>query len=264
MRWITFAAAALLLPGTAAADAALDAEEIEFMRLINQYRADNGLPCLSISPTMNAAADYMSRAMGEQEFFAHNEPPCSGDDCTGRDPFDRMRDYGHTGWTTAGENIAAGYPTAAQVFEGWRNSPGHNANMLEPGFTAMGIARVEVPGSPFRIYWTNDFSNRIDGPLVCEDGLPPVGYGDPDGGAGGSGGTGGIGGEAGTGGTDPGTGGTGGTDHGSGGGGGSTGAGGEGGGMVGGTKDDDGTGCASAGGLPLLGLAIAALGLRRR
>jgi uncharacterized protein YkwD len=241
MRLFFLAAAALLLPGAAVADPALDAEEIEFMRLINEYRAENGLPCLSISPTMNAAADYMSRAMGEEGFFSHNEPPCSGESCSGRDPFERIRDFGHDGWRAGGENIAAGYETAAQVFEGWRTSPGHNANMLQTSFSAMGIARVEVPGSPFRVYWTNDFSDRVDGQLVCEDGLPPVGYGAPDGagGAGGAGGGGSGGGHAGSGGA----------EH---------------------PQDDEadegdgGSGCSSAGGLTLLGFAVAALRLRKR
>lgn len=244
MRLLSFAAAALLLPGTAIADgAALDAEEVEFVRLINEYRAENGLPCLSISPTMNAAADYMSRAMAEQEFFSHNEPPCDADSCSGRDPFERIRDFGHDGWRAGGENIAAGYETAAQVFAGWRASPGHNANMLGADFTAMGIARVVVPESPFRIYWTNDFSDLVDGPLTCDDdGLPPVGYGAPDGGTGGSGGSGGGSGGGGSG-------------HGGG----------------DGAADDDerggaySTGCSSgAGGISLLGFAAAALLRRRR
>lgn len=251
MRRLAAAALLALAPTSAFADPALDSIEIEFMRLINEYRAANGLGCLSISPTMDVAADWMSREMGEQGFFSHNEPPCDESGCTGRDPFDRITDFGHTGWHTAGENIAAGFTTAQDVFEAWRNSPGHNANMLGENFTAMGIARVEVPGSSFGIYWTNDFSDRIDGPLRCEDGLPPVGYGAPDG-TGGSGGTTGNGGSGG------------GSSHG--------GSGGSGGGFTGWGGDTDaaddggdGGGCASAGGtLSLLGLALGLAALRRR
>ena len=203
-RSAALALALLALPAAAWGDPSLDAEEIEFLRLINEYRALNGAPCLSPSPTMNEAADYMSRVMGEQGFFSHQEPPCdaTGSDCTGRDPFDRIEFFGHVGWTAAGENIAAGYPTAAKAFEGWRNSPGHDKNMREPAFTAIGIARVQVPGSKFGVYWTTDFSNLVDGPWDC-DGPFEEGTGGTGGsiGAGGSGGTGGSIGAGGTGGS---------------------------------------------------------------
>lgn len=177
-----FAAAALLLPAAAAAAGSpgLDEEEIAFLVLINEYRAEHGLPCLSVSPTLNQAADWMSEAMGTLGFFSHNEPPCDEDGCTGRDPFERMRDFGHVGWTAAAENIAAGYSSALAAFEGWKRSPGHNANMLSPHLTAIGIGRVEVPGSTYGVYWTTPFSNLVDGTHRCEEGLPPLGYGAPD------------------------------------------------------------------------------------
>jgi MYXO-CTERM domain-containing protein len=116
--------------------------------------------------------------MGVRGYFSHHEPaegepPCDPpNECHGRDPFARIAAFGHTGWTTAGENIAAGYVTAAQVFEGWRTSPGHDANMRHAGFTAIGIGRVEVPGSPYRVYWTTDFSDLVDGEAGC-DGIFP-------------------------------------------------------------------------------------------
>ncbi len=146
----------------------LDEVELRFLELINQYRVENGKPCLVPSPTMNAAAEYMSRAMGELDFFDHNEPPCGADgECSGRDPFDRIEAFGHVNWTTAGENIAGGSPSAEGTFEQWRTSPGHNANMLEDDFTSIGIARVFVPGSDLEFYWTNNFSDLIDGGGDC-------------------------------------------------------------------------------------------------
>lgn len=187
IRVVATAAALLLLPGAAIASGPeLDEHEVEFVRLLNEYRKANGLGCVSVSPTANRAAAYMSQAMGEVPFFDHSEPPCSKDGCTGRDPFERMVDFGHDGWTTAGENIAAGSDTAAAVFQGWKNSPGHNANMLRDGFTAIGIARVVVPGSPYRVYWTNTFSNYVDGTHDCAKGAPRVGD-DGSGGGGGGG-----------------------------------------------------------------------------
>ncbi|HWV37059.1 MAG TPA: CAP domain-containing protein [Vulgatibacter sp.] len=189
LRHLAIALALLALPAFALADPALDEEEIEFLHLINAYRAQHGAPCLSPSPTMNEAADYMSREMGEKGFLSHNEPPCdeTGEACTGRDPFDRIEAFGHVGWTAAGENIAAGTMTAQEAFEVWRDSPGHDANMRAPDFTAIGIGRVEVPGSRYRVYWTTNFSNLVDGPWGCE-GPVEVGTGGAGGGGGGSGG----------------------------------------------------------------------------
>ena len=146
----------------------LDEVELRFLELINEYRVENGKPCLVPSPTMNAAAEYMSRAMGELDFFDHNEPPCGADgECSGRDPFDRIEAVGHVDWTTAGEHIAGGSPSAEGTFEQWRTSPVHNANMLEADFTSIGIARVFVPGCELEFYWTNNFSDLIDGGGDC-------------------------------------------------------------------------------------------------
>ena len=189
------------LPCLGAADPSLDPHELELLRIINEYRAQNGLGCLAPSPTLNAAADYMSRAMGEQRFFDHKEPPCTqvgdageGRECVGRDPFQRITDFGHDQWGAAAENIACGQPTPQAVFLAWKKSPGHNANMLHPAMRAIGIGRVELPNTWCRIYWTNNFSDWVDGDFDCE------GNAGAGSGTGGTGGTGGAGGTAGTGG----------------------------------------------------------------
>lgn len=41
---------------------------------------------------------------------------------------------------------------------GWMNSPGHRANILNPSFTRMGIACVEAAGAWISPYWTQQFS----------------------------------------------------------------------------------------------------------
>ena len=169
----------LSLPAFAEYDLRLDEEELDFLMRINEYRESIGAPCLTPSPTMNAAADYMSRFMGEEGFFDHNEPPCdeAGDICTGRDPFDRIEAFGHTQWRTSAENIAAGNSDGASTFDQWKNSPGHDRNMRNADFTSIGIGRVEVPGSYYTFYWTTNFSDYIDGNGDCtrDD---PSDYGD--------------------------------------------------------------------------------------
>lgn len=51
------------------------------------------------------------------------------------------------------ENIGAGYHTLAEAFSGWRDSPGHKANMLLRGATHMGIAAVYVPNTKYKVFW---------------------------------------------------------------------------------------------------------------
>ncbi len=137
-------------PAPTSADPALDAEEQAFITLINDYRAQNGRGPLAINPELQDAADWLSDDMGVIGYFSHT-------DSLGRSPSDRMDDFGYSYSTSKGENIAAGYTSAQLVFDGWRNSPAHDANMLSANYVVMGIARVYTPGSPYGWYWTNDF-----------------------------------------------------------------------------------------------------------
>lgn len=145
-----------------AAAVQLDPEEQAFMVLINDYRAQNGLGPLSIDSSIQAAAEWMSTDMGEQDYFSHT-------DSLGRSPWDRMCDFGYCYNTWKGENIAAGYTSGQAAFDAWRNSPGHNANMLSDKYLVMGIARVYTAGSTYGYYWTNDF-----GGYEAEPSPPPA------------------------------------------------------------------------------------------
>ena len=69
------------------------------------------------------------------------------DDSAGRDPFVRMTAFGYNYGGYRGENIAAGYNDAARTFNLWRNSPGHNANMLNSNFKVIGISRAYCSSS---------------------------------------------------------------------------------------------------------------------
>ncbi|NWJ45428.1 MAG: CAP domain-containing protein [Chloroflexi bacterium] len=126
----------------------LDTEEQAFLGTINQYRAANGKGALSVNQKLTAASRWMSGDMGAKNYFSHT-------DSLGRDPFKRMNDFGYT-YHAAAENIAAGYETAQDVFTGWKNSPGHNTNMLG-NYTEIGIGRVYTASSLYKWYWTTDF-----------------------------------------------------------------------------------------------------------
>ena len=137
--------------------AALDSEEQGFLGLINQYRAANGLGSLTLNGKLDDAASWMSQDMGAQNYFSHT-------DSQGRDPFVRMSAFGYGYNTWKGENLAAGVESGQAAFDLWKGSPGHNANMLNPNFTVVGIARAYGSGSTFGWYWATNFGGQDDPP----------------------------------------------------------------------------------------------------
>jgi uncharacterized protein YkwD len=139
---------------TPSAGAALDSEEQAFLTLINAYRQQNGLSTLSSTQTLDAAAEWMSGDMGANDYFSHT-------DSLGRDPWTRICSFGYCYNTWKGENIAAGTSSAQTAFDLWKNSPGHNANMLGANFNVIGIGRVYTAGSPYGWYWTTDFGGYV-------------------------------------------------------------------------------------------------------
>jgi len=139
--------------------AQLDLEEQAFLTLINNYRRANGLsPDLIPSPTLTATADWMSQDMADYNYFSHT-------DSLGRNPFQRMAAFGYdcAAYNTwCGENLAAGCQTAQACFDVWKNSPGHNGNMLNSNFRVIGIGRAYNASSTYGWYWTTDFGGVVD------------------------------------------------------------------------------------------------------
>jgi hypothetical protein len=154
--WWLLVGVLLLVGGPREVRAAeLDAEEQAFVTLINTYRQQNGCGTLAISAALDRAAVWMSTDMGQKRYFSHT-------DSLGRAFRTRLTAFGYPTNTYSGENIAAGNATASATFQQWKNSPGHNANMLNANYRAMGIARVYTAGSPYSWYWTNDFGGILE------------------------------------------------------------------------------------------------------
>ena len=177
---LVIALAAIALPRTASPgaaagdctiDASLDADEKAFLGLINAYRVQNSLPPLKISYALTRASAWKSKDLGVNNYFAH-------DDLT-RTWVQRIRDCNYGYNTYLGENIAAGVTTAQQAFDIWRNSPGHNANMLGTNYNSIGIGRYYVAGSTYGWYWTTDFGGYDDGWSSISEPSPPAAIGTP-------------------------------------------------------------------------------------
>ena len=156
--------------GDCTADGALDAEERAFLSLINAHRADNGRAPLRVSYTLSKAAQWKSQDMGANDYFAHDDLQ--------RTWVQRIRDCGYGYNTWLGENIAAGVSSASAAFNLWKNSSGHNANMLSTNFTTIGIGRAYAAGSPYGWYWTTEFGGYDDGYVTALT-PPPAGAADP-------------------------------------------------------------------------------------
>lgn len=105
--------------------------EAEVIRLTNLERVKNGLPELKSNWELSRVARYKSADMRDNKYFGHTSPVYGG-------PFQMISDFG-IWYSAAGENIAKGYASAAAVVQGWMNSSGHRANILNAGYTHIGV-----------------------------------------------------------------------------------------------------------------------------
>ena len=153
--------ATLVVGGRGDAATTYDAEELEFLGLINDYREENGLRPLILSDTLTVAAEHHDNDMAEYGFFAHNTESSSYYP-DGSQPWDRMEAEGYRYNTAKGENLAVGYETAEEAMKAWKESPSHNAAMLDGNYRVMGVARINAPGSVHNWYWTTDFGGHVD------------------------------------------------------------------------------------------------------
>ncbi|KYF60647.1 hypothetical protein BE15_15270 [Sorangium cellulosum] len=135
----------------------LDTEEQAFLRIINQYRAEKGLGALSACTSMNRAAQGHSEDMRDKNYFSHSSQD-------GRTPWTRMCNACYElgcGGTAMAENIAAGNSGAQGTFDQWKNSDGHNKNMLGSNFKVIGIGRA-TGGGTYGSYWTTVFGGSSE------------------------------------------------------------------------------------------------------
>lgn len=160
----------------ASATTPLSPEEEAFLTLINSYREQNRRGKLNIDTKLQDASEWMSIDMGVNAYFSHT-------DSLGRDVSTRLGAFGYSYNTWKGENLAAGTSSAQTAFNLWKDSPGHNSNMLNSNYTAIGIARRYTAGSPYGWYWTTDFGGYLSSPLPPQSSATPTPFpgGDSDG-----------------------------------------------------------------------------------
>ncbi|AGY48392.1 sporulation protein [Bacillus phage Slash] len=124
--------------------------EQQVIKLVNAERAKAGLKPLKENWELSRVAEFKSKDMKDNNYFDHNSK-------TYGSPFTMIKKFGIS-YKTAGENIAAGQKTPDEVMKAWMNSPGHKANILNAGYTQIGVGYVT--GGSYGSYWTQQFISQ--------------------------------------------------------------------------------------------------------
>lgn len=115
----------------------------QVVALVNEARDLAGCKPLKVDDRVVEAARGHSTDMAERDYFSHTTPEGVGF-------AERMRAAGYP--SPGGENIAKGQRSAEQVMNSWMNSDGHRRNILNCGFTTIGV------GLDTRAWtWTQNF-----------------------------------------------------------------------------------------------------------
>lgn len=114
--------------------------------LVNQERAKAGLAPLEVKVNLQTAAQV--RAKEIEKSFSHTRPNGSS--------FSTVLAENGVDYRGSGENIAWGQRSPEEVMNGWMNSEGHRANILNKNFKYIGVGyHVNSNGTG---YWTQLFT----------------------------------------------------------------------------------------------------------
>ncbi len=114
--------------------------------IVNEERKAAGLSPLGYNSELCKMASIRAEEISRS--FSHDRP--DGSSC-----FSIFDEYGYR-YYCVGENIAAGYSNPEHVMDGWMNSPGHRANILNSDFGNIGVGVYKGDGW---ICWVQLFSD---------------------------------------------------------------------------------------------------------
>jgi hypothetical protein len=118
--------------------------EIAIIEMTNVFRKEMHLGEVKPNAALTAAARAFAEYLARTGTFAH--------EADGRQPAQRAEAAGYR-YCSVSENLALnmdsrGFETRAlarEAVEGWKNSPGHRANLLQPTVTEIGVAVARAP-----------------------------------------------------------------------------------------------------------------------
>jgi uncharacterized protein YkwD len=104
---------------------------------------------LVVNDKLSTAARKHAEWMAKNNTMSHNQGR--------RTVADRAKAEGY-GWNYVGENIAMGYTDVNSVFEGWMNSAGHRANIMNRNYKDIGFGVATT--SKGTLYWCVVFGSQ--------------------------------------------------------------------------------------------------------
>lgn len=102
----------------------------------NDERAKSGEAPLTFSPILAEAAQAKANDMAARNYWSHETPD-------GKQPWAFIDATGYK-YAAAGENLAYGFGTSAEVVAAWMGSDEHRANILNGAFQEVGFATVNI------------------------------------------------------------------------------------------------------------------------
>ena len=125
------ATALIAVPLSQAAEAAStnQAKERSIFDLTNKKRAKVDAASLKGSKCVDGFAERHAKKMAAEQKMYHQDLGPILEACD---------------LNMVGENVAYGYPTGKAAMQGWMNSPGHRANILNKDYRVIGVAAYEA------------------------------------------------------------------------------------------------------------------------
>src|ERR1700680_2530645 len=113
----------------------------DMAEMISRYRREHGLSTVKTDPKLTAIAERQAKAMAASGIMDHSVAGA----------FSHRISDAHL--DIAAENIAAGTKTWAETFRLWRNSPDHNANLLQSRADSIGVAVSSNNHTRYTPFW---------------------------------------------------------------------------------------------------------------
>ena len=114
----------------------LTAEEQETLKLINEYRIQNGLKELKPISSLQYVAEIKANDLVQNNYFSHTSEILGT-------PFELLENN-NIDYLIAGENLA-GNTIPERAVKAWIESKSHKDNILEEDFEYTGISVIESP-----------------------------------------------------------------------------------------------------------------------
>lgn len=106
---------------------------------------------LAWNSKLELAASIHSADMADNNYFSHTSKT------TGSTLGTRVTASGYA-FSSAGENIAAGYTSIRHVMLGWIESQGHCTGVMSNSYRDIGVSCKINPASDYKYYWTMDLA----------------------------------------------------------------------------------------------------------